>query len=381
MKATISIQTPVHTGSGQEWQRNFDYLYFVEEHAVVVTEEENVFAKIGQVNLQNWIKAIDQGEDLLPHFRKWSTPPLSAADLGSKVLKLSGQAPGMTKTIRAQQAGGAGRPFLAGSSIKGAIRTAILTMLIDRHDHTGGGFVKNKNNLINRRNQFSDALIVRKFLGKDPNHDVFRLLQVGDAHFDLTACYQTIVINYHQDNWQEKKEVQQHIEALVPETQATFDLKFNQPLQQLAARRRVSGGWGRDPYFLFQATQAGVEALRPEDLLGHLKTHTRILIEDELVFLEKEGSPAALATYENSLLEMKEKTMQCKENEAIFRMGWGTGFRNMTGDWQESFMDPRDYRKLKEGSRKKNYPDWMFFPKSRRMTYDGQALGFVKIIL
>ena len=72
------------------------------------------------------------------------------------------------------------RPMIPGSSIKGAIRTALLWDLISDDNKEAQNDLKEQ--LQRRSNQnWVGQPIERRVLGKDPNHDLMRVVQVSDT--------------------------------------------------------------------------------------------------------------------------------------------------------------------------------------------------------
>ena len=65
-------------------------------------------------------------------------------------------------------------------------------------------------------------------------------------------------------------------------------------------------------------------------------------------------------------------------SSCILRLGWGTGFRNMTGDWQEDMMTDKDLDALIKELRPKHDIN-LTYPKTRRMASDGTPLGFIQL--
>ncbi|MEM6768394.1 MAG: hypothetical protein AAF655_25875, partial [Bacteroidota bacterium] len=95
-----------------------------------------------------------------------------------------------------------------------------------------------------------------------------------------------------------------------------------------------------------------------------------------------ESYPNEVGRYLEVLEELNEELEPLVENKngdrCIMRLGWGTGFLNMTGGWQEAKMSDGMYNKLKEEVRGRKYNRFPL-PKTRRMAYDGTPFGFIEL--
>ncbi len=367
-KIQLTTITPLHVGSGIELQGNFEYLYFREANQIVVIDEEKVLNIIGKENLQKWIDIIGNEDNLLGYLQKRNAQ-LAPTDVAKRMMNIVGNAPTTTrngrravKPIREQLHNGMGKVLVPGSSIKGSIRTAVLAGAI--YDDEDSGFTRKRNNLVDRRGKFSDAQVVKKYLGNDPNHDIFRLLHVGDAHFTSTDCYHCPSINLMRDRWGFKHDIEQFVECIPPN--ATSEIKLSQPEHLIKQAKRKN-------YF-----RQNTSALQLPNLFENLRNHFSDVINNELAFWDDQNNPQALTDYLDKLEDIDKQIEACQPNECIIRMGFGTGYKNITGDWQEENMHENDLDDLEKSLRGKKYAG-MLYPKTRRMTKDGQPLGFLKM--
>ena len=294
--------------------------------------------------------------DLLTQKRKGLKP----TDVARRVIDLKGKV-GDKRTIREQLHTGTGNSFLPGTSLKGAIRTATWATLLIENQH----LVESKANLgiikkYNGQFKFDDSPLSKKLFGNDPNHDIFRLLQVGDATFHKTACYRTEVVNLTNQNWAIKDSLTQLIEAIPAKEESEIKLSYNQQLAK------------QSDYFNKYASR-----LEPKSLFKLINKHTQRLITEEIDYWTKENT-LIIGDYLEHLKEIKNTSEQITEGSGcIMRLGWGTGFRNMTGDWLGLLADDV-YQDLKESLRHRKYAD-MMFPKSMRLIAGGEPLGFIKM--
>jgi CRISPR type III-A-associated RAMP protein Csm5 len=357
----ILTLTPLHIGSGNEYQPDFEYLYFEQERKVAVVDAEKVLNILGADNLHQWVACIDNKQPLMPLLRSRKNGML-AEDVAMRPIPAK-HTP--TRTIREQLHSGNGSALLPGTSLKGAIRTALWAELM--LDNTK--LAKDKRNLGNedRRGGFrwSDQPLSKLFFGNDPNHDIFRLLQVGDAEFASTAVYQTDVINkIHNNTWDLKREVRQCVEAIPAGATSTAEIRFNELLSQ-----RAKSQFNRN-----------AAKLQLEQLFPLINRHTKRLVEDEADYWEDTaGNPEPLEDFVEEMNNIVDAIEACQPSECILRTGWGSGFRSMTGDWHGAMTDD-DYERLLKSVRPRHSVD-LIFPKSMRFVKGGMPMGFVKLTL
>ena len=382
----IETLTPVHIGSGVSYEQNRDYLYFDREGMLAVVSPERILSVIsggGQTmpeDISKWVSAIDKRESILP-FLLQRKPGLQAADIARRVLKVQGKAPVQDKPMREQLHGGNEQPLIPGSSLKGSLRTALLNRLMKADN---GQFVLKAQNLKNRKGQYDASAIEEHYFGKDPNHDAMRLLQVGDVYFDDTICLQTTVINGVRDGWAFKPSISQFVEAIPQGAVSTARLLFNETAlhaaERHAVRKRGREAERQPPYKLYGDKKTLVEMLPLEPLFKQTSEHTASLIESEISYWEGEGNPEPLGDYIEHLQTLLKTINSATTNECVLRLGWGTGFMNMTGDWQNWYLDKEDYDDLVDSLRRGQYRDFVY-PKTRRLIEGGMPLGYVKLTL
>ena len=153
----IKIETlsPVHIGSGTEWMGNYEYLKFSNERKIVVIDDHKVLNLIGKENLNRWVSLIENQGDLLEYLQRQKSD-LVSADVARYSMHAPGVTPSKENTIKAFIRNGQHMPYIPGSSLKGAMRTAFLRMLIDQQP----AFVKQINNLQDRYGKFKDQQLV-----------------------------------------------------------------------------------------------------------------------------------------------------------------------------------------------------------------------------
>ncbi len=365
MKVKIQTLTPVHIGSGREIQSGYEYVYFPQERKVAVLDPEKILHHIGEENLHLWVACIEKGEklmDKLPQLRS-----KSSADVAERSITASQNC---TKPFREQLRTGSDQALLPGSSLKGALRTVVFGETVLENPK----LAKEKRNLgmVDYRGGFrwSDAPMQKTLFGQDPNHDIFRLLQVGDAHFGVTEVFKTQVVNLKGKNWVvdkgEGKQISPEawVEALPPGSEATAEIRFNEMLKLQADK--------------FKTFNANATKLKLPALFKLVNLFTQRLVSDEIKYwTEKADPPKGFDDYVPELERLIEISKNATENECVLRLGWGSGFRSMTGDWHIEMYDD-DYDELVNSLRSRKY-EGLMFPKTVRFTGEGTPLGFIKL--
>ena len=360
MKIQLKTLTPVHVGSGHELQPNIEFLAFSDK--IAVTDDEKILQIVGKENIEDWIAIIGNPHGDLRQILEQGGRRVSAEEVASRILDKASIAP--SKAIRAQLHSGNGKAIIPGSSIKGAIRTAIFADFINDNQK----MVAQKDSLgtYDRSNRFryGDEGLQKTIFGKDPNHDIMRLLQVGDAHFEKTTCYKTQVLNKHFEKWEIKTEIEQNVEAIAAETTSEIRINVNETLFLAGDKAR-----------LFKKNAIDLELI---NLFRLINKHTGILLSEEIDFWRNDtNSPKALGTYIDDLEILLDRCDNPTADECVLRLGFGIGFRSITGDWQGA-MNGDDYRQLVKTVRPK-HPDHILFPKTTRFAEGGAPLGFIKL--
>ena len=129
IQLNIQTLTPLHIGSGRELGYNFDYLKFGKE--IAVTDSKKILGILGTENIGQWVNAIDRGEDIVSLIKRRKND-ITAPDVAQRILQIKDNVPNNRPVPIKEQLhlGSPLRPILPGSSIKGSIRTALLTQLI-----------------------------------------------------------------------------------------------------------------------------------------------------------------------------------------------------------------------------------------------------------
>lgn len=385
----VETLTPLHVGSGRMLQGNTEYLYFQNERMVAVVDEHKILGIIGEENLDRWIDIIGRGDNLLDYLSK-RRPGVKPSDTSRRLLSVLGKrSPGGNQTIREQIFSGNGQPILPGSSLKGAIRTAVLNALI-RQNPTSARDIQSFKQVDEREDfrtgqlkrvvKYRGGSLEKKYTGQDPNHDVFRLLRIGDAHFEQTVCLLSETLNELGGSTFEMKEsVKQFIECIPTGAETIFRVQIPAELKARLNETKYREVADKIP---------NRNRIEWTTLLSDINTNTKRLIQNEINRYQSQNLPEGAIEYLDSLKGMM---TDLQANQCVIRVGFGTGYLNMTGGWAEEQWRqvlPRDKfdaemvdlsQAVRHDQRGK-YDIWsQTLPKSRKMALGGVPLGFLKL--
>lgn len=366
----IELLSPVHIGSGEFLQYGNDFIIGQEEDdgdvfdVVYVTDLKKVMKLIGNNRISNWVSAIDRG-DTIDRIVSAYAPRADKSAYSKRVdaLYCKDQIRQGT-TLKEQLHNGFGIPYIPGSSIKGAIRTAILPALINEKNISGHEI----ENLIYpiRQPKYAAKELEKRLFGNDPYHDIFRFLHTGDAYFgdNYEIVMKMVNVNKRERNGYRDESKGQLIEALGAGDTSSFKMSVD---------TGAFAGIGKK----VPACMASFQ-----DLFMTINAHTRQLLIQEQEIWEREeeyDENGIVNTYLDSISKILNEAEACKENSCILRIGHGSGWRFITGAWSES-LDSFE-RNIVPAARRnnQNYRQYMF-PKTRRIDKnDCDILGFVKL--
>jgi len=252
------------------------------------------------------------------------------------------------------------RPYLPGTSLKGALRTALawvgwgeLGLRPDRRE-----LVPNP--------RFAARNYERRILGRDPNHDLLRALHVGDSA--PVEAENLILVNAQVLHQSGALGSPIELEAIRPETAFRLPLKIDLALfSAWAGRNRLQhANWLRD-------------------LPAVVRRHTAQRLDQEVSWFGPVGNARLIADLYRQL-----KSVRLPNRAFLLQVGWGTGWDDKTFGshlredeaFMEGILAPRrsgGYG-IARGNRRPGDP----FPKSRRVLVDAggrpqSPLGWVVV--
>lgn len=347
-KVTVSTLTPLHIGTGTELLKNFDF------HSVgnttFVLDQDAIYARELERNgprarLDKPARELILSDDLRP-------------DLPFVRYTLQGST-GVAQ-IREQIKDVHGRCYLPGSSLKGALRTALLRYALDT------GVVASTLGTGNETKKADDHW-ERDVFGSDPNRDILRALHVADSAplprdpSPLILGNVRVFVNA-RDADKTESEIPVAVEAVRAgvtfETTLTFDeltLKYTEDPEQAP---RLD--WKKRRQWL---------AHLPEIVRQAGRRH----LNEELLIAQAKGFAAAEAFYKEQLAAAGEAI--------VLQMSWGTGWNGMTvGEHLPQAEHDEARRRYQLGRPPKHEGPWepdliKPFPKTRRLVNGDATLG------
>ena len=130
-KIKITTLTPVHIGSGETLQYGSDFVRgkVGDDTFLSVVDPKKVLGLIGEDNVQRWVTAIEKRESTDKIVQQFA-PNARLEDYSCRLISEWSDVKS-TDTLKEHIHDGRGLPYIPGSSIKGAIRTAVLTALAE----------------------------------------------------------------------------------------------------------------------------------------------------------------------------------------------------------------------------------------------------------
>ncbi len=349
LSASVSLITPLHIGSGRELLNEYDYVI---RSGKTWRINENVLLEAQPVDdprLVAQISARPPGELLADA----DFDPQNAQGLFRYIINGSPRARGPGAQLLEQLKDAFNRPYLPGSSLKGAIRSALLW-------HAWGARkLRAETGRLDRRREWAGQFYERALMGDTPNTSLMRALHVSDSRpADVSRL---MVINARVMNQDGELGSPIELEAVAPDT--VFDgitLKIDLALFSEWARRRELQLQGREWL---------------ENLAALVNQRAQERARREAAWYRGIREARMLADFYNQIAGAK-----LEAGQFLIELGWGTGWESKTFGSRllenEAFMERVivDYR-LAKGERERGDP----FPKSRRvvMRFSRDAQGNV----
>jgi CRISPR-associated protein Csm5 len=330
--AKVSLLTPLHIGTGETLLHGYDYTIHGK--------------RTWRLNQDRLLDAQDVDDPALAATLAAQPPGDLVADgeydaesdLFRYVIRGTPRSRAKNAQVSEQLKDAFDRPYLPGSSLKGALRTALAWVA------WGQRGLRPDRRKLKSYYKFAAQTYERELFGRDPNHDLFRALQVSDSA--PVGADRLMVANAQVLHRSGKPASPVEVEALQPDTVFALTIKIDTAL---------FSDW------------AGSRGLRGGELLtslpDHVQAHAAQRIATETDWFD--GVPGArriLDFYQKLPREGLPPTM------CLLQVGGGTGWDDKTFGSRlredQRFMEGilRDYR-LARGKRRPGDP----FPKSRRV--------------
>lgn len=400
MKAKLTTLTPVHIGNGITLNKNVDFIQVGDKIGIV--DEKKVFELLGQQQVNSWSEAIIKGNDSfidLLKLRGWEPKNIETVCSGILNLKSANNKSTQLKEHYRSSLKGLTIP---GSSIKGAIKTAIFNMLVEDYNGTivpddmktwKETWDKSTGRAIRKGVKWSDSKLESKIFGDNANEKSTRFIKIRDVHFENTYAdaYEVKILNAAGGGWRFKEGQQILIETIPAEASSEFDFIVDGLLLQknIEAELKAEEEFKKNPHnrginYKVKWPNRKFELFdgEIEKLCSLINENTKYLLEVELHNLQDEtfnDVPELIDNY-SSLLETCENA---GHKEMVLRIGGQSGYVFTTAQWMG--MDNRfglpkeDFNDLRKVVQRRDYSNMEIWPKTRKMSPEGQLFGFVKI--
>jgi CRISPR-associated protein Csm5 len=292
-KAKATLITPLHIGSGRSLLLSYDYAVYsgrtwrLNEDAILEAQnvaDPKVMALLMKSPPAQLLKPDDFREGS-PFFRYVIRGVPRSKEEGAQLLE--------------QWKDPYDRPYLPGSSLKGALRTALAWYAWEKLG------LRPARTRLNPNPRFAALGYERTIFGPDPNHDLLRALHVGDS--EPVEKDQLILINVRVINKTGTMGPPIELEAVAPETVFHLTVKLDLAL---------FSEWARRHNFQLQ----GEKWL--EDLPAIVNRHTaQRLAEERAWFHDVPGADRVLKFYEE---------LNVPARGFLLQVGWGTGWDDKT---------------------------------------------------
>lgn len=338
----IKTLTPVHIGSGNKLTK-VDFI--VRNGRVIVLDTSEFFGALEGKGF-NLMKIVDELsyrglDDLAKDF------DIDPADFKVYEAKLVGS---VASEISEQIKSGK-KPYIPGSSIKGAIRTAILWYIVKNDRSLLNYAVKclkdlAKGKITPKALKMADDKLEKRVFGKDPRKDFMRALKVTDSTiFNKLTVYEIKILG------SDVKGV--CVECIDENDSAKVKIEINE---------RV-------------LTDVEIASKLKEYELNDIKKIAEITREFSLNLIEKE----LIYNYDDRTKSIFKNIKGSKG--MLLRVGWGTGWYSKTIGLLLETHPNFEYlrKKIGLGKSPKTRKVSNEFPKTRRVTVDGKPLGWICI--
>ncbi len=336
-EVTLKILSPLHIGDGNELRQDFDFAVY-KGRTYRINEDAVLEAKAASLR---------PGAD-----GRYPAPGhlLSEADFSNPrffryVLRGIPRSKKTDARVKSFIKDVYDRPYIPGSSLKGAFRTALawtgwkeINPALDR-------------SAIGRSRSWAAQPLERKLFGPNPNHDLLRALHVSDLSGVEEAGGGLVLVNAQVLSYRSQGSPIE-LEALVGDLSLRGSLTIDETL---------FSSWA-EPELHFQKRKHWLD-----ELMARAQAHSKARIARLVEWFENADQADAIADFYRQLAQAR-----LQQNQALLQLGWGSGWDGKTF-WTHLQRNThlfeqlvRDFRLDRAGKRSTRQPGDPF-PKSRRV--------------
>jgi CRISPR-associated protein Csm5 len=306
---TLQVLSPVHIGDGDELRQDFDFVvhnsltYRLNEDAVLASKAALLRPGAGghyppPGRLLTSEADFNQGAYFRYVLRGY---PRSA--------KTDARVKSFIKDVY-------DHPYIPGSSVKGALRTALAW--------TGWKEVNPDLNKIGRSKSWAGQGVERQIFGPDPNHDLLRTLHVSDLAGPAQPGANLLLVNA-QVLTHKHHASPIELEAVAGEALFTGSLTIDETLFGSMAEGELH--FANRKHWL-------------DELMARAQAHSRARIGHLMEWYESADGTEAVARFYRQLANAA-----VQPNQALLQIGWGSGWDGKTF-WTHLQSNPTRFEKL-----------------------------------
>jgi len=358
MKCTLKTITPVHIGNGKDYGPS-------EYYSGKSTKGNPIIVKIDLNQVYNSLSK-EQKDEFIKHL---TDPSFQIGDYLNNVL---GKKPPQIKRYLAllickspqnikEHIKTVEKPYIPGSSIKGAIRTAILHNIIKNDDVKEIKklfYFKNNNYFINfwKSQDFHNQFFSNPRY-KDPKYNILKFLQITDTQTtDYPTIYSLITLKVGQNRNEWYKRNGRTVKTCAETIGVNKKLNFE-----------ISSSYNPHVHRELKLDDK-TDYIEIDRIKEFLFNFSRDYIDHEINFAQK----YRLNFLENFYTDLESKNTP---ESPLMRIGHGSGFLSTTIGLRLK-EDPETYEMVRKTFHRA-YP--FEFPKTRKLTEQKKPLGWVKV--
>jgi len=370
----IRILTPVHIGAAQEKHLAKDIDYIEENGKIFFLDEQKI---LDDFKMDEYINYLSTG-NLKKMFRNRKLINYASHIKENIIGEIGTEIKTNIKNTLDN------KPYIPGSSIKGAIRSVLLNKVKPI-----------KNSFFDKRKGKMVIKLIEPF-GKI-HEDAFRYLTVGDSFFNESIFINTKLFNLINQNeeivggWKNDSSggnSQDFIpegftfpyECIAPGSISKFRISFNRKSykeskkEQDRLNQRSSYKKILKPLNIFDKL---AENNKLDFLFNIIQEYTKEYINKEIKFFEKYSNEET-----DTIIEEYRRLLDLNDKAPLLRIGQGSGFHSISGDWQFDTHEITDF-----GYKNRGFYNGKESAKSRKLAFtktDGKLkfypMGFVQLL-
>jgi len=339
-RLTLTTLSPLHIGVGKELMRDYDYVVH-KGKTWVIHEQALAELALDRGDLDSMVAGRPAGELLRPQDYQIGSP------LFRYVLDGEPRSQDRGSKVQVQMKDVFERPYIPGSSLKGALRTVLMVSLFKkkvgqwRSDDLG-------RDARSAAQPYEKKIFVAPYeeRGQDPNHDILRALRVTDSSADDQR--RLSLINVSVVKWGGDVGAPIELEAIPKEVSFSAELSLDGYLLAEGEPRRIA--WD-------------------ETVMKRMRQLPRAANGWVARRFEYEGQRKREGLWKAQFAELERRLDSVGEDEFLLQLGWGGGWESKTvgvelrQDAQQFADMVNRFRLLRRGT----FRAGDRFPRSRRV--------------